>query len=71
VSDSFHSDTGDQAARDDAQLLSLSIMTELTRTLGFLADFAPAFSFISVSTGLAGNFRVRFGPGGPAFRRGE
>jgi hypothetical protein len=70
VSDSFRGDKGDQAARHEAQLLSLGIKAELTRTLGFLANFSPAFSFISVSTGLFGNFRVRIGPGGTAFRRG-
>ena len=41
----------DQAARDDAHLRSLGIKPELRRTLGFLSNFAIAFSFISVSTG--------------------
>jgi hypothetical protein len=41
----------DQAARDDAHLQSLGIKPELRRTLGFLSNFAIAFSFISVSTG--------------------
>ena len=41
----------DQAARDDAHLRSLGIKPELRRTLGFLSNFAVAFSFISVSTG--------------------
>jgi hypothetical protein len=69
VSGSSHGDTVDQTARDDAQLLSLGIKTELTRTPGFLADFALAFSFISVSTGSCGNFGVGIGRGGPAVRR--
>jgi urea carboxylase system permease len=56
-----------QAARDDAQLRSLGIKPELKRTLGFLANFALAFSFISVSTGSFGNFGVGIGLGGPAF----
>jgi urea carboxylase system permease len=57
----------DQAARDDAQLRSLGIKPELRRTLGFLSNFAIAFSFISVSTGSYGNFGVGIGLGGPAF----
>ncbi len=55
----------DVAARDDAQLASLGIKPELRRTLGFLANFALAFSFISVSTGSYGNFGVAIGLGGP------
>jgi amino acid transporter len=57
----------DQAARDDAHLRSLGIKPELRRTLGFLSNFAIAFSFISVSTGSYGNFGVGIGLGGPAF----
>jgi len=64
VTDSSHSD---QAARDDARLRELGIKPELKRTLGFLANFALAFSFISVSTGSFGNFGVGIGLGGPAF----
>jgi amino acid transporter len=56
----------DQAARDDAHLRSLGIKPELRRTLGFLSNFAIAFSFISVSTGSFGNFGVGIGLGGPA-----
>src|SRR6266581_162238 len=41
----------DQAARDDAHLQSLGIKPELRRSLGFLSNFAVAFSYISVSTG--------------------
>ena len=55
----------DIAARDDAHLQSLGIKPELNRTLGFMANFALAFSFISVSTGSFGNFGVGFGLGGP------
>jgi amino acid transporter len=54
------------AARDDAQLRALGIRPELRRTLGFLSNFAIAFSFISVSTGSFGNFGVGIGLGGPA-----
>jgi len=57
----------DVAARDDAHLRSLGIKPELRRTLGFLSNFAIAFSFISVSTGSFGNFGVGLGLGGPAF----
>jgi urea carboxylase system permease len=57
----------EQAARDDAHLRSLGIKPELQRSLGFLANFALAFSFISVSTGSFGNFGVGIGLGGPAF----
>ena len=57
----------DQAARDDAHLRSLGIKPELRRTLGFLSNFAIAFSFISVSTGSFGNFGLGIGLGGPAF----
>ena len=57
----------DIAARDDAHLVSLGIKPELRRTLGFLSNFAIAFSFISVSTGSFGNFGVGIGLGGPAF----
>ena len=59
--------TADVAARDDAHLRSLGIKPELRRTLGFLSNFAIAFSFISVSTGTFGNFGVGIGSAGPAF----
>ena len=55
----------DVAAQDDAHLRSLGIKPELNRSLGFLANFALAFSFISVSTGSFGNFGVGLGLGGP------
>jgi amino acid transporter len=56
----------DQVARDDAHLRSLGIKPELRRTLGFLSNFAVAFSYISVSTGTFTNQAVAFGVGGPA-----
>ena len=52
---------------DDAHLRSLGIKPELRRTLGFLSNFAIAFSFISVSTGTYGNFGVGLSQAGPAF----
>jgi amino acid transporter len=57
--------TQDVAARDDAQLRELGIKPELRRTLGFLSNFAIAFSFISVTTGSFGNFGIGLGLGGP------
>src|SRR3954453_19162410 len=57
----------DQAARDDAHLRSLGIKPELRRTLGFLSNFAIAFSFISVSTGSYGNFGIGLSQAGPSF----
>src|SRR5882672_4850950 len=59
--------SADVAAKDDAHLRSLGIKPELRRTLGFLSNFAIAFSFISVSTGSYGNFGVGIGQAGPAF----
>jgi amino acid transporter len=56
----------DQAARDDAHLQSLGIKPELRRSLGFLSNFAVAFSYISVSTGTYTLFAVGIGVGGPA-----
>ncbi len=60
------SESVDQAARDDAHLRSLGIKPELRRSLGFVANFALAFSYISVSTGTFTNQAVAFGVGGPA-----
>ena len=57
--------SSDVAERDDAQLRSLGIKPELRRTLGFLSNFAIAFSFISVSTGSFGNFGLGLALGGP------
>jgi amino acid transporter len=56
----------DVAASDDAHLRSLGIKPELQRSLGFLSNFAVAFSYISVSTGTFTNQAVAFGVGGPA-----
>ena len=63
----MESTKGEQIARDDAHLTSLGIKPELRRTLGFLSNFAIAFSFISVSTGSFGNFGYGIGMGGPIF----
>ena len=57
----------DVAARDDAHLRSLGIKPELRRSLGFLSNFAVAFSYISVSTGTYTLIALGLGVGGPAF----
>ncbi len=57
----------EQAARDDAQLRSLGIKPELERSLGFLSNFAVAFSYISVSTGTYTLIGLGLATGGPAF----
>jgi urea carboxylase system permease len=54
----------DQAARDDARLRELGIKPELKRTLGFLSNFAVAFSYISVSTGTFTLFGLGLAVGG-------
>ncbi len=57
----------EQVARDDAQLRSLGIKPELNRTLGFISNFAVAFSYISVATGSFTQQAVAIGVGGPPF----
>jgi amino acid transporter len=57
----------DQAARDDARLRELGIKPELKRSLGFLSNFAVAFSYISVSTGTFTVFALALGFSGPIF----
>jgi amino acid transporter len=57
----------DVAAKDDAHLRSLGIKPELKRSLGFLSNFAVAFSYISVSTGTYTLIALGLGVGGPAF----
>jgi amino acid transporter len=57
----------DIAAQDDAHLRSLGIKPELQRSLGFLSNFAVAFSYISVSTGTFTVFALALGFAGPIF----
>src|SRR5512143_3062184 len=57
----------DQAARDDAHLQSLGIKPELKRSLGFLSNFAVAFSYISVSTGTFTVMGLALAVAGPIF----
>jgi amino acid transporter len=59
--------SADQAARDDAHLQSLGIKPELRRSLGFLSNFAVAFSYISVSTGTYTLIGLGLAVGGPSF----
>jgi len=58
---------GEQVARDDAHLRSLGIKPQLNRTLGFISNFAVAFSYISVATGSFTQQAVAIGVGGPPF----
>jgi len=56
-----------QEERDRALLQQLGYKQELQRTLGFLSNFAVAFSYISVSTGTFSLFYLGLAAGGPAF----
>jgi urea carboxylase system permease len=57
----------DQQQRDEALLQKFGYRQELRRTLGFLSNFAVAFSYISVSTGTFSLFFLGLIAGGPAF----
>src|SRR5947199_6374699 len=61
-----HSDVS-QEQRDEALLQRFGYKQELRRTLGFLSNFAVAFSYISVSTGTFTLFALGLAAGGPAF----
>src|SRR5947209_19555326 len=56
-----------QEERDSALLQKFGYRQELQRTLGFLSNFAVAFSYISVSTGTFSLFYLGLAAGGPAF----
>ena len=56
-----------QEQRDEELLQKLGYKQELKRTLGFLSNFAVAFSYISVSTGTFSLFYLGILAGGPAF----
>lgn len=56
-----------QEQRDEALLQKFGYKQELRRTLGFLSNFAVAFSYISVSTGTFSLFYLGILAGGPAF----
>jgi urea carboxylase system permease len=56
-----------QQKQDEALLQKFGYKQELRRTLGFLSNFAVAFSYISVSTGTFSLFYLGILAGGPAF----
>ncbi len=56
-----------QQQKDEALLQKFGYRQELRRTLGFLSNFAVAFSYISVSTGTFSLFYLGILAGGPAF----
>src|SRR5467141_3740718 len=56
-----------QKQKDEALLQRFGYRQELRRTLGFLSNFAVAFSYISVSTGTFSLFYLGILAGGPAF----
>jgi urea carboxylase system permease len=56
-----------QQQKDEALLQKFGYKQELRRTLGFVSNFAVAFSYISVSTGTFALFYLGILAGGPAF----
>src|SRR5215475_4032950 len=56
-----------QEQQDEALLHKFGYQQELKRTLGFVSNFAVAFSYISVSTGTFSLFYLGILAGGPAF----
>src|SRR6266849_302419 len=56
-----------QREKDEALLQKLGYKQELRRTLGFISNFAVAFSYISVSTGTFSLYYLGILAGGPAF----
>jgi urea carboxylase system permease len=56
-----------QQQQDEALLQKFGYKQELQRRLGFLSNFAVAFSYISVSTGTFSLFYLGLAAGGPAF----
>src|ERR1700730_11473834 len=56
-----------QEQKDEALLEKFGYKQELQRTLGFLSNFAVAFSYISVSPGTFSLFYLGLAAGGPAF----
>src|SRR5712672_776195 len=56
-----------QKQKDEALLQKFGYRQELRRSLGFLSNFAVAFSYISVSTGTFSLFYLGILAGGPAF----
>ena len=58
---------GEQQQRDTAQLAQLGYKQELRRSMSTFSNFAAAFSYISVTTGIFALFAFGLGTGGPAF----
>jgi amino acid transporter len=56
-----------QQQQDEALLQKFGYKQELRRSLGFISNFAVAFSYISVSTGTFSLFYLGILAGGPAF----
>ena len=56
-----------QQQQDEALLQKFGYRQELRRSLGFISNFAVAFSYISVSTGTFSLFYLGILAGGPAF----
>jgi urea carboxylase system permease len=56
-----------QQQQDEALLQRFGYKQELRRSLGFISNFAVAFSYISVSTGTFSLFYLGILAGGPAF----
>src|SRR5262252_8167663 len=56
-----------QEQQDEALLRKFGYRQELRRTLGFLSNFAVAFSYISVSTGTFALYFLGLAAAGPAF----
>src|SRR5438876_4642762 len=56
-----------QQQKDEALLQRFGYKQELRRSLGFISNFAVAFSYISVSTGTFSLFYLGILAGGPAF----
>jgi urea carboxylase system permease len=57
----------EQQHRDAEQLKQLGYRQELRRTMGTFSNFAVAFSYLSVTTGIFALFAFGLGTGGPAF----
>src|SRR5215471_5110317 len=56
-----------QQQQDESLLQKFGYKQELRRSLGFISNFAVAFSYISVSTGTFSLFYLGILSGGPAF----
>src|SRR4051812_35651570 len=55
------------ATDDDARLAALGYQPQLNRVLGFFANFAVAFTYLSPMVGIYSLFVLGVGTGGPAY----